>query len=94
MKLVLTKRFENVENILTAVTVNEGTAIFLFYREEDMRYQLLYISHKERRLIELDYTEKYYQVENKPVLFAMNGQFGIVKNQKELFLYSFDMRVI
>jgi len=90
MKLVLTKRFENVENILTAVTVNVGTVVFLSYREEDMRYQLLYISNEERKLIELDYTEKYYQVENKPVLFAMNGQFGIVKNQKELFLYSFD----
>lgn len=88
MKLALVKGFENVDNILTAIAIDEHKAVFLSYREEDMFYQLLYVSDEEYRVIELDYTEKYYQLDNHPVLFSINNRFGIVKSPREVLLYS------
>ncbi|AJH15042.1 hypothetical protein [Myroides profundi] len=90
MKLELVKKITIGHPILTAKTVDDCTAIFLSYNEESMYYQMIYISSEEFKIIELDYREKYYSVKQHPVLFSIDNQFGFIKNQKELFLYSFE----
>ncbi|MDR2282263.1 MAG: hypothetical protein LBE37_03590 [Sphingobacterium sp.] len=90
MTLELVKKFEHINPILTATTIDENTAIFLSYNEESMYYQLLLVSESTYKIIPLDYKEKYYSLENHPVLFSIDKHFGWIKNQNELLLYSYE----
>lgn len=88
MTLELVKKFEQTNPIISAATLDENTAVFLSYDEVSMHYQLLHVSENSYRTIALDYTEKYFKIENRPVLFSMDKHFGLIKNQNELLLYS------
>ncbi len=92
MKLELIKKIEPTNPILSAICIDENTVVFLSYNEEQY-YQLLFVSKEEYIIIELDYTDKYYQLENAPVLFSINKQFGIIKDQHELLLYSNEKQI-
>ncbi len=77
MKLKLIQKDIFVGPILSAICIDEYTSAFLSHSEE----------HKYKT-IDLGYSEKYYQLENSPVLFCINHQLGIIKDKNELLLYS------
>lgn len=87
MKLELIKKFEPINTMLTAISLDEKKSIFLTYNKENI-YQLLILSEDEQTILDLGYTEKSYSVENNPVLFSIDKHFGIIKNATELLMYS------
>lgn len=87
MKLELIQKDIFVGPILSAICIDEYTSAFLSYSEEH-KYQIVYVSKDKYKTIDLGYSEKYYQLENSPVLFCINHQLGIIKDKNELLLYS------
>jgi hypothetical protein len=88
MKLELVKKYEP-DNVLFpwgCVALNEETAVSLVMEKDSDNYSLLLFSTEEMRRLPIDYIEAY--THDKPVLFAKNGGFGIIKNQNELFYHN------
>jgi tricorn protease-like protein len=88
MKLELIKRYEpdNIQFFMSCVAVNNETAICLTIDNAD-NYALLFVSPGETKDIPLNYLETFTKTDNKPILFAKGGSFGIIKNPNELFIY-------
>ncbi|MDR0229226.1 MAG: hypothetical protein LBI72_09205 [Flavobacteriaceae bacterium] len=93
VELEFSKKIDVMTPILSAVVIDEDTAIFLSYREDNMHYQLVYVKEEKVEILPLDYTEKYYSIADIPILFASNKQFGIIKNKSELFVYSIEKEI-
>ena len=87
MKLELIKKFDTKSPVLSAISIEEKKAVFLTYNNEKL-YQLLIATENEFKIIDLDCTEKYYSLENNPVLFSIGKQFGVINDRNELLIYS------
>ena len=87
MKLELIKKFDTKSPVLSATSIEAKKAVFLTYNNENL-YQLLIATENEFKIIDLDCTEKYYSLENNPVLFSIGKQFGVINDRNELLIYS------
>ncbi len=85
MNLELVKKYEleNVDFLMSCIAINQETIVALT-TDKDRKYNLLIVSESEIKSIALDYLETFTKVENNPVLFGTNEQFGIIKSAEEL----------
>lgn len=87
MKLQLVKKFNNKNPLLSAISLEDKKAVFLTYNNESF-YELLIATESEFKSIDLGCTERYYSLENNPVLFSIGKQFGVINDRNELLIYS------
>jgi hypothetical protein len=88
MKLELVKKYgqDDIKFFWNCVSTGNETAICLTTDNND-KYSLLSVSPDEIKCMPLNYIGAFYEEVNRPVLFAKNGKFGIIKNPNELFVY-------
>lgn len=88
MKLELVKKYEpnNIQFFLGNVSLNEEITISLTINDEN-NYSLLLMGPDEIKYLPLNYLDTFLKVNSNPVLFSMNGGFGIIKGPSELFYY-------
>jgi hypothetical protein len=89
MKLELVKKYEpeNIDTHYGCVALNETTTVSLVMEKGSDKYALLLLSPEEMRYMTLDYLGTFLTAESRPVLFAKDGGFGVIKDHTELFYY-------
>lgn len=87
MELELINKIETKSPVLSAISMEDKKAVFLTYNNESC-YELLIATENEFKNIDMGCTEKYFSLENNPVLFSIGKQFGIINDRNELLVYS------
>lgn len=87
MQLEIVQKFKPTNLVFTASAVDYNSAVFLSCNDAD-KYELLLISNNDYKTLDVGIEEDYFSLDNNPVLFSFDKQFGVVKNQNELLIYS------
>lgn len=89
MKLELIKSwtFDSINYVCGNVALDNDTLVVLTIDKEE-KYCILVLQQENTIHIPLPYLDSFLDNDDKPVLFSLNGKFGIVATQTELYYYS------